>query len=276
VPHLFLSTGASKWGQPEAYPWTMGWQPPYSVEANIYAKYILDTVTDPQIAILYQNDDYGKDYINGFKEGLGDAASELIIAETTYQPMDPTIDAQILELANSGANVFFNVSVSKFASQSIRRVHDLGWQPLHILNNVSTSVEAVLAIAGLDKSVGLVSSAFVKDPTDPQWADDADVLEWSAWMDQYNPDADKRDVLNVYGYAMAATLVQVLEQCGDDLTRENVIRQAANLSSVDIPMLLPGIAVTTAADDFYPLQQLRLMRFNGETWDLFGELIEVE
>ena len=276
VPHLFLLTGASKWGQPEAYPWTMGWQPPYSVEAKIYAKYILDTVTDPQIAILYQNDDYGKDYINGFKEGLGDAASDLIVAETTYQPMDPTIDAQILKLANSGANVFFNVSVSKFSSQAIRRVHDLGWRPLHILNNVSTSVEAVLAIAGLDKAVGLVSSTFLKDPTDPQWADDEDVLAWSAWMDQYNPGADKRDVFNVTGMSLAATLVKVLEQCGDDLTRENVIHQAANLTDVDIPMLLPGITVTTAADDFYPIQQLRLMRFNGETWDLFGDLIEVK
>ena len=276
VPHLFLLTGASKWGQPEAYPWTMGWQPPYSVEAKIYAKYILDTVTDPQIAILYQNDDYGKDYINGFKEGLGDAASDLIVAETTYQPMDPTIDAQILELANSGANVFFNVSVSKFSSQAIRRVHDLGWRPLHILNNVSTSVEAVLAIAGLDKAVGLVSSTFLKDPTDPQWADDEDVLAWSAWMDQYNPGADKRDVFNVTGMSLAATLVKVLEQCGGDLTRENVIHQAANLTDVDIPMLLPGITVTTAADDFYPIQQLRLMRFNGETWDLFGDLIEVK
>lgn len=276
VPHLFLLTGASKWGQPEKYPWTMGWQPPYSVEAKIYAKYILETVAEPRIAVLYQNDDYGKDYYDGFVEGLGDRAEELIIATTTYQPLDPTIDAQILELANSGANVFFDVSVSKFSSQAIRRVHDLGWKPLHILNNVSTSVEAVLKIAGLEKAVDVVSSAFVKDPTDPQWADDEDVKVWSAWMDEFNPDADKRDVFNVLGYSMAITLAKVLEACGDDLTRENVIRQAASFSGVDIPMLLPGVSLSTGPDDFYPIQQLRLMRFNGTTWTLFGDLIEVE
>jgi branched-chain amino acid transport system substrate-binding protein len=276
MPHLFLLTGASKWGQPKKYPWTMGWQPPYSVEAKVYAKYILETVEDPRIAILYQNDDYGKDYVDGFKEQLGDKASALIIAETTYQPLDPTIDAQIVELANSGANVFFNVTVSKFASQSIRRVHDLGWEPLHILNNVSTSVEAVLAIAGLDKAVGVVSSAFVKDPTDPQWANDEDIKAWSAWMDQYNPDADKRDVFNVLGYSMAITIATVLERCGDDLTRENVIRQAASLDNVEIPLLLPGVTLNTGADDFYPIQQLQLMRFDGEIWQRFGEVIEVE
>jgi branched-chain amino acid transport system substrate-binding protein len=273
VPHIFIATGATKWGNPEEYPWTMGWQPPYSDESKIYARYVLDNVTDPKIAVLYQNDDYGKDYLDGFHAGLGDRAKELIVAEAPYEVTDPTIDSQIVELQASGANVFFNVTTPKFAAQAIRKAYDIGWHPLHLLNNVSNSVEAVLKPAGLDKSTGLVSSFYLKDPSDPRWQNDADVKAWDEWMDTYHPSANKAELFNAYGYAAAATLEATLRQCGDDLTRENVMRQAANLDHLEVPMLLPGITVTTAPDDFYPLQQLQLSRFNGRTWEPIGEVM---
>ena len=229
VPHLFVATGATKWGQPEKFPWTMGWQPNYQSEAKIYAKYILENQPTGKIGILYQNDDYGKDYLIGFKAGLGELAEKMIVAEQSYEVTDPTVNSQIISLKGSGADVFFNITTPKFAAQAIRKAADIGWQPLHFLNNVSNSVGSVLQPAGLDKSKGLITALYQKDPTDPQWQDSPEYRDWLAWMDQYNPEADKTDQFNVYGYNVAMTFVQVLEQCGDDLSRANVMREAANL-----------------------------------------------
>ena len=273
VPHILLATGATKWGDPEHYPWTIGFQPYYQAESRIYAKYVLQTKPNARIAILYQNDDYGKDYVKGFKDGLGDKAS-LIVKEVSYEVTDPTIDSQVVGLQASGADVFFNVSIPKFAAQAIRKVSDLGWKPLHIINLVSTSVASVLIPAGLDKSAGLVSVGWIKDPTDPQWNDDPATKDWLAWMKKYYPDGSVQDANNVYGYTVAQTLMQVLKQCGDDLTRENVMRQVANLKDLELPMLLPGIKVNTSPTDFYPVEQMQLMRFDGKQWVRFGEIID--
>jgi branched-chain amino acid transport system substrate-binding protein len=274
VPHLFVATGATKWGQPDEFPWTMGWQPNYQSEAKIYARYILDNQPGAKIGVLYQNDDYGKDYLDGFKAGLGEQAGKLIVAELSYEVTDPTVDSQIISLKNSGADVFFNITTPKFAAQAIRKAADIGWQPLHLLNNVSNSVGSVLQPAGLDKSKGLITALYQKDPTDPQWQDSQAYRDWAAWMDQYNPDADKTDQFNVYGYNVAMTLEHVLEQCGDDLTRENVMAQAANIQDLELPMLLPGVVIDTSASDFYPIESMQLARFDGAKWVLFGEVID--
>jgi branched-chain amino acid transport system substrate-binding protein len=274
VPQLFVATGATKWGQPKKFPWTIGWQPNYQSEARIYAKYILDHKPEGKIGILYQNDDYGKDYLTGFKAGLGDQAAKMIVAEQSYEVTDPTVDSQIISLKNSGADIFFNITTPKFAAQAIRKAADIGWKPLHFLNNVSNSVGSVLTPAGLDKSVGLITSLYQKDPTDPQWQDSPEYLDWVKWMDKYNSRADKTDVNNVYGYNAAMTLVQVLKQCGDDLTRANVMRQAANLKNFELPMLLPGIVINTSPTDFYPIQSMQLAKFDGEKWVLFGDVID--
>ncbi|BBK31085.1 amino acid/amide ABC transporter substrate-binding protein (HAAT family) [Stella humosa] len=272
VPQLFVATGATKWGDPKGFPWTMGWQPNYQTEAKIYARYILENKPAGKIAVLYQNDDYGKDYLKGFKDGLGAKAS-MIVAEASYEVTDPTVDSQMVTLKASGADIFFNITTPKFAAQAIRKAFDIEWKALHFLNNVSNSVGSVLTPAGLDKSVDIVSSYYLKDPTDPQWADDAGYKEWLAWMKKYNPDGNLADTFNVYGYSVAQTLVQVLKQCGDDLTRENVMKQAASLKNLGQPMLLPGITINTGPDDFYPIEQMQLMRFNGKTWDPFGKPI---
>jgi branched-chain amino acid transport system substrate-binding protein len=274
VPQLFVATGATKWGQPEKFPWTMGWQPNYQSEAKIYAKYILDNKPDGKIGILYQNDDYGKDYLTGFKAGLGDLADKMIVAEQSYEVTDPTVDSQIISLKNSGADIFFNITTPKFAAQAIRKAADIGWQPLHFLNNVSNSVGSVLTPAGLDKSKGLITSLYQKDPTDPQWQDSPEYLDWVAWMDKYSAGADKTDVNNVYGYNAAMTLVQVLKQAGDELTRANVMHEAANLKNLELPMLLPGIVINTSPTDFYPIQSMQLAKFDGEKWVLFGDVID--
>ena len=274
VPQLFVATGATKWGQPDKFPWTMGWQPNYQSEARIYARYILDNRPDAKIGVLYQNDDYGKDYLEGFKAGLGDTADRMIVEELSYEVTDPTVDSQIISLKNSGADVFFNITTPKFAAQAIRKAADIGWQPLHLLNNVSNSVGSVLTPAGLDKSTGLITSLYQKDPTDPQWQDTQDYRDWSAWMDKYNPEADKSDQFNVYGYNAAMTLVHVLEQCGDNLTRENVMAQAANIQNLELPMLLPGVVIDTSADDFFPIESMMLAKFDGEKWVLFGDVID--
>jgi branched-chain amino acid transport system substrate-binding protein len=274
VPQLFVATGATKWGQPDKFPWTMGWQPNYQSEARVYARYILDNRPDAKIAVLYQNDDYGKDYLGGFKAGLGDKADRMIVEELSYEVTDPTVDSQIISLKNSGADVFFNITTPKFAAQAIRKAADIGWQPLHLLNNVSNSVGSVLTPAGLDKSTGLITSLYQKDPTDPQWQDTQDYRDWSAWIDKYNPEADKSDQFNVYGYNAAMTLVHVLEQCGDNLTRENVMAQAANIQNLELPMLLPGVVIDTSADDFFPIQSMMLAKFDGEKWVLFGDVID--
>lgn len=276
IPHLFLYTGASKWGQPKDYPWTMGYWPAYATEAKVYAQYILDNIPDARIGILSQNDDYGKDYVEGFKDGLGAAADKLIVAEMTFEATDPTIDSQIVTLKTSGANVFFDVTSAKHAAQAIRRAYDIGWHPTHFLNNVSTSVEVVLKTAGLEKAVGIISAAYLKDPTDPQWRGAPDYEAWIQWMDRYYPEGNKQDYLNSYAYGVAFVMTEVLKACGDDLSRENIMRQAASMTDLEVPMVLPGIRINTSPDDFYPVQQLKLMRFDGEKWALFGEVIAVE
>jgi ABC-type branched-subunit amino acid transport system substrate-binding protein len=274
VPQLFVATGATKWGQPDEFPWTMGWQPNYQSEARIYARYVLENHPDAKIGVLYQNDDYGKDYLEGFKAGLGEQADKLIVSELSYEVTDPTVDSQIISLKDSGADVFFNITTPKFAAQAIRKAADIGWQPVHLLNNVSNSVGSVLEPAGLEKAKGLITSLYQKDPTDPQWQDSEEYRDWSAWMDQYNAEADKSDQFNVYAYNVAMTLVHVLEQCGDDLTRANVMAQAADIRDLALPMLLPGVVIDTGPDDFFPIESMMLARFDGEKWVLFGEVID--
>ena len=276
VPQLFVATGATKWNDPKNFPWTMGWQPSYQTEARIYAKYILKNVKDAKIAVLYQNDDYGKDYLQGLHDGLGAQVSKLIVAEKSYETSDPTIDSQIIALRESGANVFFNVTTPKFASLAIRKVHDIGWKPLQILNNVSTSVTSVLKPAGFEKAAGIISTYYLMDPTDPQWHDTKAYKEYFAWWQKYDSGADVGNAFNAYGYTVAQTLVQVLKQCGDDLTRENVMKQAANLKQLVLPMLLPGIKISTSPTDFAPIKQMQLIKFNGKTWELFGPVLSGE
>ena len=276
VPQLFVATGATKWGDPKNFPWTMGWQPNYQSEGRIYAKYLLENHPRAKIGILFQNDDYGKDYVKGLKDGLGDKAKTMIISEQPYETSDPTVDSQIINLKASGADVFFNVTTPKFAAQAIKKAHEIGWQPLHLLNNVSTSVGSVLKPAGLEASKGVLSTGYTKDPTDPTWKDDPGYKEWLAFMDKYLPDGDKTSSFVVYGYSVAQTLVQVLKQCGDTLTRENVMKQAANLKDFTVPMLIPGITINTSATDFYPIEQMRMQKFNGERWELFGPVVSGE
>ena len=275
VPQLFVATGATKWGDPKNFPWTMGWQPAYQVEGRIYAKYILDNYPTGKIGVLYQNDDYGKDYLKGLKDGLGDKAS-MIVAEAPYETTDPTVDSQIVKLKASGADIFLNIATPKFAAQAIKKVAEVSWKPLQILNEVSASVGAVLKPAGLDNATGIVSSRYYKDPTDPNWKDDPAFKTWSAFMNNYYPDGDRTDAGTVYGYLLAQTLVQVLKQCGDELTRENVMKQAANLKELKLDMLLPGITINTSPTDFYPVKQSQMMKFNGEHWERFGPVINGE
>ncbi|MEP6790626.1 MAG: ABC transporter substrate-binding protein [Ramlibacter sp.] len=273
VPHLFLATGATKWNDPKNYPWTMGFNLSYQTEGEIYAKYILKNKPGAKIALLYQNDDYGKDVLKGVKEGLGGANAKMIVAEATYEVADPTVDSQILTLKASGADTFINITTPKFAAQSVRKVFDSGWKPLHLLNNVGASVGSVLTPAGLDKSVGLVTVQYYKDANDPQWKDDPAMLEWRAFMARYYREGDVADASNVYGYLAAQVMVQVLRQCGNDLTRENVMRQAASLKNAKFSMLLPGITLNTSPTDHSPVDQAQLARFDGKQWKLFGDVI---
>lgn len=275
VPQLFVATGAAKWGQPDKFPWTMGWQPNYQTEGQIYAKYILENVPDAKIGILYQNDDYGKDYVIGLRDGLGDKADELIVAEESYEVTDPTISSQVISLKDSGANVFYNVTTPKFAAQAIKKVADLGWQPLHLLNSVSNSIGSVLTPAGLDISKGVITGQYTKDPTDPRFKDDLAYKDWLAWMEQYYPDGDLTTAFNVYGYTVAQNMVHVLQEAGDNLTRENIMNVAANMKNLELGMLLPGITINTAPDDFYPIEAMQLVQFNGETWEPIGSVIDV-
>jgi branched-chain amino acid transport system substrate-binding protein len=251
----------------------MGWQPNYQDEAKIYARYLLKEKPNAKIGILYQNDDYGKDYLKGIKDGLGAKAKSMIVAEVSYEVADPTVDSQVVQLQQSGADVMFNITTPKFAAQAIRKAYDIGWKPLHFLNNVSTSVATVLTPAGLEKSVGLISTAYIKDPTDKQWAEDAGIKKWQAFMKKYYPDGSLTDNSNVYGYTVATTLHQVLKQCGDNLTRENVMRQAASMKGFAIDTLLPGVTISTSSQDFAPIQSVQLMRFNGKQWERFGEVL---
>jgi len=275
VPQLFVATGATKWGDPKDFPWTMGWQPNYQSEGRIYAKYILDHYPNGKIAVFWQNDDAGRDQVKGLRDGLGDKAN-MIIADKSYEVSDPTIDSQIVALHDSGADIFFSWAAPKGSAQAIRKVGELGWKPRFFLANVSTSVAGVLKPAGLENAKDIISTAYLKDPTDPAWKDDPGVKTWRAFMDKYYPDGDKTNSNNVYGYAVAQTMVQVLRQCGDDLTRENIMKQAANLKNFSTEMMLPGIKINTGPDDFFPIEQMQLMKFDGEAWRLFGDVITGE
>jgi len=271
VPQLFVSTGATKWGDPKHFPWTMGWQPNYQSESRIYAKYLIDNRPNARIGILYQNDDYGKDYLKGFKDGLGGKLT--IVSEQPYETTDPTVDSQIINLKASGADVVFNITTPKFAAQAIKKIAEIGWKPLHLLNNVSQSVGGVLKPAGLENAKGILSTAYMKDPTDRTWTNDPGYKEWAAFMDKYFPDGDRSSSFTVYGYLVSQTLVQVLKQAGNNLTRANVMKEAANLRGLRLPMLLPGMEISTGPTDFYPIKQMQMQRFNGEAWELFGPLM---
>jgi branched-chain amino acid transport system substrate-binding protein len=273
VPQLYVATGATKWNDPKNFPWTMGWQPNYQTEGQAYARHILQTKPDARIGILFQNDDYGKDYVKGLKDGLGARARSMIVAEASYEVNEPTVDSQIVQLQSSGANVLFNVATPKFAAQAIRKAYDIGWKPVHYLNNVSTSVGAVLTPAGLEKAVGVITSAYLKDPTDRRWANDEAVKHWQEFMKKYYPDGGTSDIFNVYGYSVAVTLHQVLKQAGDQLTRENVMRQAASMKDYRVDTLLPRITINTSKDDYAPIEAVQLQRFNGKEWELFGDVM---
>jgi ABC-type branched-subunit amino acid transport system substrate-binding protein len=274
APHLFVATGATKWNDPKNFPWTMGFQPNYQTEGRIYAQYIMKNFPDAKIGILYQNDDYGKDYRKGMLDGLGDAAKKLVVMEQTYEVTDPTIDSQIVNLKNSGANVFFNVTIPKFAVQAIKKAHDIGWKPAHFLNNVSSSLGTTLKPAGLEASKGLITALYMKEITDPQWKNDKGYQDWVAWMKKYYPEGAIDDQFNAYGYSVAQTLVHVLKQCGNDVSRENIMKQAASLKNFELPLLLPGIKINTSATDFAPIEQEQLAKFDGERWVLFGEIYD--
>ena len=272
IPQLFTASGASLWNDPANFPWTMGFNANYQMEARIYAKHILQTRPSAKIAVLYQNDDYGKDYLKGLKDGLGDNA-KLIVAEATYEVSDPTVDSQVATLKGSGADTFVNVTTPKFAAQAIRRSFDIGWKPGHYVNNVSASVGSVLTPAGLDKAEGLMTVAYYKDPTDPQWNDDAGMKEWREFMAKEYPEGNLSDGTNMYAYLAARTLVQVLEQCGREVTSENVMKQAANLKDFAPAQLLPGIKMNTGPNDYLLFDQMRLARFDGKTWVAFGDVL---
>jgi len=276
VPQLFVASGGTKFGDPKNFPWTMGWQPNYQSEGRIYAKYILDKYPNGKIAVLWQNDDAGKDQFKGLKDGLGDKAASMIVADKSFEVSDPTIDSQIVALHDSNADIFFSWATPKGSAQAIRKVGELGWKPVFFLGNTATSVAAVLKPAGLDNSKNIISTAYLKDPTDPTWKDDAGTKTWLAFMDKYYPDGDKTNANSVYGYVLAQNMVQVLKQCGDDLTRENVMKQAANIKEFSTDMMLPGIKVNTGPNDYFPIEQMQLMRFDGEAWRLFGDVITGE
>jgi len=273
VPQLFVATGATKWDDPKGHPWTIGWQPNYQSEGRIYAAYILKEKPDAKIGVLYQNDDFGKDYLKGLTDGLADKASQMLAVKASYETTDPTIDSQIVDMKAAGCDVLFNTAIPKFAAQAIKKAAEIAWTPLHILSSIGSSVGATLKPAGLDNSRGLISDFYLKDPTDPKWKDDAGFKEWVAFMDKYLPGADKSDGGYVAGYSLAGTTAQVLKQCGDELTRENIMKQAANLHDFTVPMLLPGITINTSLTDFAPIKQVQMARFDGERWQLFGPLL---
>jgi branched-chain amino acid transport system substrate-binding protein len=276
MPQLFVASGASRWNDPQNFPWTMGFQPNYQSEARIYAKYILKEKPGARIAVLYQNDDYGRDYLKGLKDGLGDRAASMIVAEDAYETVEPTIDSHIVKMKALNADVFVNVTTAKFAAQAIRKAAEIGWTPLHFLNNVASSVGVVMKPAGFDASQGIISSAYFKDPADPQWKNDPGLTTLHELLDNYYPEANRTDRAIVYAYIEAQALVHVLNACGDDLTRENVMKQAASIRALELDGLLPGIKVNTSATNFAPISQLQLVRFKGETWERFGNIISAD
>jgi ABC-type branched-subunit amino acid transport system substrate-binding protein len=272
VPQLFVATGATKWNDPKDFPWTMGWQPNYQSEGHVYATYIMKEKPNGKIGVLYQNDDFGKDYLKGLKDGLGAKAS-MIVTEAPYETTDPTVDSQIISMKSAGCDVFLNTGIPKFAAQGIRKAAEIGWKPLHVLSSVGNSVGAALRPAGLENAKDIVSAFYLKDPTDPAWQNDQAYKDWVAFMDKYYPEGDKTDLGNVIGPCFAQTFVQVLKQCGDVLTRENIMKEAADLKNFRVPMLLAGISINTTPTDFAPIKQVQLARFSGERWDLFGDVL---
>ncbi|WP_234683147.1 ABC transporter substrate-binding protein [Bradyrhizobium monzae] len=276
VPQLFVATGATKWNDPQNFPWTMGWQPNYQSETQIYAKWLLKNKPDAKIAVLYQNDDYGKDYLKGLKDGLGAKAASMIVMEESYETSEPTIDSHIVKMKSTGADVFMNITTPKFAAQAIKKVAEIGWKPLHFLNNVSASVGSVMKPAGYENGQDIISADYLKDVSDPEWNNDPGMKDFLAFMGKYFPEGDKLDKGTIVGYAVAQTLVQVLKQCGDNLTRENIMKQAASLKDFRTEALLPGVKINTSPTDFAPISQLQLEKFKGEKWELFGDVISAD
>ena len=275
VPQIFVSSGAAKWNDPKNFPWTIGWQPSYQVEARIYAAYILKNYPGKTIGVLYQNDDFGKDYVIGLREGLGDQANKLIIIEASYETSAPTVDSQVVQIKTASPDIFINVATPKFAAQAIKKVAEMAWHPVHFLTNVSVSVGGVMKPAGYENDQGILSASYLKDPKDPQWKNDPAMNEWRAFMTKWYPEGDQEDASTTFGYGVAKGLEQVLRQCKDDLTRENIMRQAANLN-FEIGVYLPGTKIKTSTTDFAPLEQLQMMRFKGENWELFGPIMSGE
>jgi len=274
VPQLFAATGASRFTDPKNFPWTLAFNPNYFVEGRIYGQYILKQYPNAKVGVLYQNDDLGRDYLNGIKSGLGDKAATMVVAEASYEVSDPTVDSQILKLKSAGADVLFSASTPKFAAQAIKKNAELGWKPVHIVDINATSVGAVMQPAGLDASKGVISVNYGKDPLDPTWKDDPGMKKYFDFMAKYYPEGDKNSSFNSYGYGTAQLLVHVLKQCGDDLTRENILKQATNLKDVQLDLALPGIVNTTTPNDYRVNKQLQMMRFNGERWEMFGPILE--
>jgi branched-chain amino acid transport system substrate-binding protein len=276
VPQLFVATGATKWNDPKEFPWTMGWQPSYQSETRIYAKYLLKEKPDAKIAVLYQNDDYGKDYLKGLKDGLGAKAASMIVIEESYEVSEPTIEAHIVKLKTMNADVFVNITTPKFAAQAIKKAAEIGWKPMHFLNNVSISIGSVMKPAGFENDQGIIAANYIKDPSDPHWKDDAGMKSFDEFLAKYFPEGNRADNNVMYGFSVAQTMEHVLRQCGDDLTRENVMKQAASIRDFAPSTFLPGIRINTSATDFAPIEQLQLMKFKGERWELFGDVISSE
>jgi len=275
VPQLFVSTGAAKWNDPKNFPWTMGWQPSYQVEARIYGKYILQNYPGKKIGILYQNDDFGKDYVIGLREGLGDQADKMIAVESAYETSSPTVDSQVVQIKGGNVDIFVNIATPKFAAQAIKKIGELDWHPAQFLTNVSASIGGVMKPAGYENDQGILSTAYLKDPKDPEWKNDPAMTEWRAFMTKWYPEGDQDDAATVFGYGVAKGLEQVLRQCGDNLTRENVMKQAANLN-FEIGIYLPGTKIKTSPTDFSPIEQLQMQRFKGEAWERFGPIMSGE
>src|SRR3982751_433081 len=276
VPQLFVATGATKWNDPKEFPWTMGWQPNYQSETQIYAKYILKEKPNAKIAVLFQNDDYGKDYLKGLKDGLGARAASMIVAEESYETTEPSIDNHIVKLKSTNADIFVNITTPKFAAQAIKKMGEIQWKPTHFLNNVSASVGSVIKPAGYENSQDIISAAYLKDASDKQWDNDPGMKEFYAFLEKDFPEGNKLDGSVVVGYGVAQTMVKVLQMCGDNLTRENIMKQAANLKDFRTEVLLPGVMINTGPDDFAPISQLQLQRFKGERWELFGDVISAD
>jgi ABC-type branched-subunit amino acid transport system substrate-binding protein len=275
VPHLLLLTGASKWNDPQKNPWSMSFYPDYPSEAKVYARHILETRPNAKIAVLFQNDDYGRDYLKGFKEGLGAKATAMIVAEASYELTDPTVDSQIVQLRGSGADVLVSFSTAKAAIQTLRKVHDSGWKPTHYLAQGAALIGAVFNPAGPEKAVGVISTAYAKDPNDKQWENDTAYREWLAFMKQYRPDADLTLGSHVYAYSSARLMVEILRACGDQLTRENVLKQAASIKAVQLPMFLPGVVVSSAPDDYRLIRSLQPVAFDGKRWNRLGGFVSI-